>query len=163
MRGEQVPALLPPPDSFGCHPAWKGHLEWASPLGGDIIFSAPLALGRPQLPGTASGLSFWELASPLPTTGRPQGVCVSTLSYACFLLANSFKRTEWMPTTWQVGQQAVTPTAPYCCILNMPPLQPTTQHAVPIVSLSAETTPLLLLILMLTPSTPSPELQFKCS
>lgn len=30
---------LPPPDSCGCHPAWRGHLEWAPPLGADTIIS----------------------------------------------------------------------------------------------------------------------------
>lgn len=93
-RGSRSLAFLPPPDSFGCHPAWKGHLEWAPPLGETPSSAQPWLLGRPLLPGTASDLSFQRLASQLLTTRRPHGVCVPPLSYACFPPAASLQRIE---------------------------------------------------------------------
>lgn len=55
-RRGAIPAPLPPQDSCGCHPAWKGRLEWAPPLGGDTIISMALATeAHPQWVPSALG------------------------------------------------------------------------------------------------------------
>lgn len=89
--GERLPALLPPPDSCGCLPAWKGHLEWAPPLGGDTIISTAPATEAPPAPWDSLWPKLPEPCFPaLDHTWTSWCMC----SYACFLLADSLKRTE---------------------------------------------------------------------